>query len=108
MNGMSGMRIRVKTEELNSIAGEVESQIQAMRQQFEEAGNIIGRCSSYWEGEGQEAYLQAYRSKCEAIESALKNFSNNVINLQTIAGNYSAVEAAVTDLANKLSSDVIV
>lgn len=108
MGDTAGMRLKVKTEVLLTIAGEVEGQISAMRQQFDEINSIVNRSASYWEGEGQVSYVQKYRSKCDSIETALRRFSENVTDLRTIAGVYTATEAAAVETANTLSSDVIV
>ncbi len=108
MSDISGMRIRVTTQELIVTSGEVETQVSNMRRIFDEVNNIVNRSASYWEAQGQTAYIKAYRSKCDAVETALKNFSSNVTNLRTIAGIYEKVESAAAEEANALSSDVIV
>ena len=108
MAGMSGMRIKVKPEQLIAISGEVEAQVKQMRQRMNAVNEIVNRSHSYWEGEGQTAYLQAYRSKVVDIEQALRNFSGHVTNLRTIAGVYETTEAEATEAVNTLSADVIV
>lgn len=108
MSGTSGMRLKVKTEELLTIAGEVEDQINSMRQKFTQIDGIIGRSSSYWEGDGQIAYVQAYQKRRDDIDQALRDFSSDVTNLRTIAGVYEETEVAATEAANELSEDVIV
>lgn len=108
MGETSGMVLKVKTEELVSVSNEVESQISAMRQRFDQVAEIVNRSSSYWEGEGQIAYVQEHRSRCDAIETALRRFSENITDLRMIAGVYTAVEAQAVELANVLSGDVIV
>jgi WXG100 family type VII secretion target len=108
MNETAGMRIRVKTEELAAIADEVENQISSMRRQLDVVGNIVNKSTGYWEGEGQNAYMERYRSKSDEVENALKRFSDDVVNLRTIAGIYVTTEEAATEAANSLSSDVIV
>lgn len=108
MSGMSGMRLKVNTEQLKSISSEVEGYIKDMRRSYNEVENIVNRSNSYWEGEGQTSYLQAYRRKYESVEEALSRFSDNVTNLRTIAGVYETTEADAVDTTDELLSDVIV
>lgn len=108
MSGETGMRLRVNPEELVIIADEVEGQIGEMRKLMNAVDELVNRSSAYWEGEGQSAYLRAYHSKQDAAEQALQYFSENVVNLRTIAGIYQATEATATEAANSLAADVIV
>lgn len=104
----SGMRLKVKPEELLTVSAEVEEQVRTLRQQFARADGIVKRSSHYWEGQGQMAYVRSYQTKYDRIENALRLFSGNVNSLRTIAGVYSQTEAQVTEMANSLSEDVIV
>lgn len=108
MSGTAGIKVKVKTEELVEISGEVEDQITAMRRQLDQIGTIIRKSGAYWEGEGQNAYQQAYRAKQDEIETALRRFAENVTDLRTIAGVYASAEASAVELTECLSSDVIV
>ncbi|MCD8103793.1 MAG: WXG100 family type VII secretion target [Lachnospiraceae bacterium] len=108
MAASSGMYLRVNSETLLTASSEVESQVDSMRKQFDQVNEIVNRSSGYWEGEGQEAYLKAYRSKYEGIEEALNRFSSHVVNLQTMAGVYKAAEAEAVEETESLLSDVIV
>jgi uncharacterized protein YukE len=102
------MYLKVKPERLMEVSNEVSQQIRDMQTKLEEIGEIVGRSNSYWEADGQTAYLSVYQSKKGSIEEALHRFKNNVTNLQIIAGVYKETETTVTDLANSLAADVIV
>ncbi len=108
MSTSSGMYLRVNPQKLITVSEEVERQTNTMKKKFDEVNEIINRSSAYWEGEGQEAYLNAYRSKYEKIEDALNRFSSHVVNLQTIAGVYKVAETAIVEETDYLLSDVIV
>ncbi len=108
MSDASGMRLKVKTEELVMAASEVQTQINSMRRQFDRAGNIVKKSSGYWEGDGQAAYLRAYEEKYDSVENALRYFESHVRNLQTMAGVYEAAETAASEEVEKLQEDVIV
>ena len=45
------MRIKVKTEELVSIAGEAETQMKKVQEKFQAADELVKRSSVYWEAE---------------------------------------------------------
>lgn len=108
MSDASGMRLKVKTEELVTAASEVQTRIDAMRRLFDTAGDIVRKSSSYWEGSGQTAYLRAYQTKYDSVENALRFFESHVRNLQTMAGVYEAAEAAASAAVETLQEDVIV
>ena len=101
------MKIKVKTEELVSIAGEAESQMKKVQEKFQAADNLV-RCSGvYWEADGQTASEQAYTRTSGDIENALKNLMEYAEKLRKIAGVYAAAEAAATETAATLADDVI-
>lgn len=101
------MRIKVKTEELVSIAGEAETQMKKVQEKFQAADELVKRSSVYWEAEGQTAYVQAYTRKSGDIERAMKNLVEYADKLRKIAGVYAVTEAAATEMAGTLSEDVI-
>lgn len=108
MSESSGIRIKVKTEELQLVANEVEEQIKRLKQKLETVDDVVKRSSAYWEGEGQSAYIQTYHKKSESVENTLKAFSDHIANLRIMAGVYEAAEESAVETVNALSSDVIV
>lgn len=108
MSQTSGIKIKVKPEELENIASEAENSINILRNQFAQAEQIITRSSSYWEAEGHTAYLQSYRSKNANMEYYLQKFSDHITDLKTIAGIYKDTEAKAVEISQSLESDVII
>jgi uncharacterized protein YukE len=104
----SGIYLKVKTERLMEVSNEVSQQIRDMQTRLDQIGEIVGRSNSYWEADGQTAYISSYQSEKESIEEALQRFRDNVTNLQTIAGVYAETERAAVELTETLSSDVII
>ena len=105
---MSDITIKVKTEKLVSTAGEVEIRIQRVEQAFRNIEQTIEASRSYWQGEGASAHMKAYRKKVEVIQTALKRFRENVIDLQSIAGVYEKNETEVLANNQSLKVDMII
>lgn len=101
------MKIKVKTEELISISGEAESQMKKIQEKFRAADDLVKRSGTYWEADGQKAYVQAYTRRSGDIENAMKNLVEYADRLRKIAGVYAATEAAAVEAAGTLSEDVI-
>ncbi len=105
---MADMILKVKTEQLMTAASEVDRQVNKLRKHFQQIDTIVKRSSSYWEGNGQQAYYRVYQHKYSNIESALQHISQNADSLRTIAGVYTATEAEITEEIGILSDDVII
>ena len=101
------MKIRVKTEQLVRASDEASKWIAAVSRDFDDIRKIVQNSSSYWEGDGQEAYERSYMGRLENIESALKAFQGNVSALLQIAGIYEAAEEQNVDHSEALPTDVI-
>lgn len=108
MSGSEGMMLRVKTEKLVEVAGQVEGEISALRTRFESISDIVNGSASYWEAQGQTAYVQKYREKSGTVEEALQRFQSNVDSLKIIANVYSATEKTIEADVQGLSSDIII
>lgn len=105
---MSDISIKVKTEKLVSVAGDVEARIRQVEQAFRNIEQTIEASRTYWQGEGASAHLKAYRKKEEIVQTALKRFRENVTDLQSIAGIYEKSEADVLANNQSLNVDMIV
>lgn len=108
MAGQTTMTIRVKTEQLVSIANNVETKIQRLEQVFSDIDQTVSTSRQYWEGDGASAFLTAYQSKQDAVQTAFRRFRENVQDLQEIAGVYSQAEqAAVQENAALTTADIV-
>ena len=105
MSQTSGIKLKVKPEELEIIASEAENHIQNLRNELAKAEHVVTRSTSYWEAEGNTAYLQSYRSN---MGHYLQKFSDHITDLRTIAGIYKEAESKAVEISQSLESDVIV
>lgn len=105
---MSAMTIKVTTEALRSASTDADEKIRAVQRAFDEIGQVVSSSRTYWEGEGQNAYLSTYRRKKEHIDTALARFHENVTDLQQMAGIYEEAENQSKEQTQSLSADVIV
>ena len=108
MSQTSGMRLKVTPEELDNIAAEAEAYIQTLKTQFSQADKIVKGSTSYWEADGQSAYVLTYHSKSANTDQSLKKFYDHITNLRTIAGVYKTTEAQAVEAIQSLDSDVII
>ena len=108
MSQTSGIKLEVKPEELEIIASEAENHIQNLKNELAKAEQVVTRSTSYWEAEGNTAYLQSYRSKSTNMGHYLQKFSDHITDLRTIAGIYKEAESKAVEISQSLESDVIV
>lgn len=102
------MRIRVKPEEVAAISQETLNTIDNLKSKFDRISEIVNRSGSYWEAEGQTAYIRSYHADCDMVESTLTKFQTHVQNLQIVAGVYKAAEREAVQAAESLECDVII
>lgn len=105
---MSDIQIKVTPEMLVSLSMDVTQKIAKVKSAFGELESIIQGSSSYWEGDGQSAYVQAYQLRKENYENIFQSFQEYVVNLQQIAGVYQQVETFAEELSMDLEGDVII
>lgn len=108
MAKQSGIRIKVKTEVLVASALQTEKNISKLSQSFQIIEKAVKSSSSFWEGEGAAAFIEAYNKRTENINTAIRRFTEDVNDLQTIAGIYKQTEKEAKETAKSLSSDVII
>lgn len=108
MAGQNEIVIRVKTEQLVSVAGSVESKIQRLERVFSDIERQVNATRQYWEGDGAVAFQAAYRGKQETIRTAFRRFRENVEDLHEIAGVYrQAEQEAVKKNAALSTADIV-
>ena len=105
--GLTGT-IKVNTEQLQSVASEVDVSIRNLEQTFREIGEIIDRSKNYWEGEGNNRHISTYHSYVDNTAAIFRRFRENVTDLQIIAGNYVLAENTAKEVSGVLETDIIV
>ena len=101
------IEIKVSTDRLKEVAGDVNTQIDRAGNAFSAIEQTVKAASSYWEGEGHNAQFNAYFRRLEQIQVALRRFRENVTDLEKIAGIYEATEAEATELTSSLPNNII-
>ncbi|MCC8151646.1 MAG: WXG100 family type VII secretion target [Lachnospiraceae bacterium] len=100
--------LTVTPEVMLQKANSVQKYIRLMRQDFSNLENTVNKTQSYWIGEAGDAHREFYQSKKEEIETIFARLTEDVTDLQTMAGVYSQTEKEVTELAQDLPADVII
>ena len=107
MANEGNITVRVETDRLISVSGEVEQKIKQLEQAFSDMEQKISASQGFWEGDGASAFMTQYRSRKDIIDTALLRFRENVTDLQQIAGVYVQVEQSALETANALPGDCI-
>lgn len=101
------MTIRVKTDELDATANDVEDKIKLLEQAFSDMEQVIRASYTYWEGDGNISYIESYKRKEETAATIFRRFRENVTDLRTIAGIYEENESNETEKNERLSANLI-
>lgn len=103
-----GITLKVNTDQLLSNANNVEEKIRKMERVFSDMEQKINAVRDFWEGDGASACMAAYGEKKEVVDTALRRFHENVMNLREIAGVYEQTEREAVENSATLSPDCIV
>ena len=104
----SKIYIKVKTEELEKTAGEVERTIKKLEDSFQKTEKVVKSVSSFWEGDGATEFINAFTGRSSVIQTSIRRLKENVIDLEQMAGVYKQAEKEAKEIARSLSSDVII
>ena len=99
--------IKVDTDQLLSAADDVEKRIRQLEKSFADMEEKISSTLNFWEGEGASSFIAAYRGKREMVNTALRRFRENAVDLRVIAGVYTQSERDATENVAVLPSDCI-
>ena len=108
MSDGSDFIIKTDTQQLVSIANEVDTKINRLEDALKEIDQQVKNSKRYWEGDGNSAHVQTYQTKMDTISQALKRFRENADHLRTIAGTYNQAEDRAKQSASSLRVDQIV
>ncbi len=100
--------IKVAPEQLRTTAGEFNSQGQQVSTITGEMMNLVTGLTAVWEGEAAQTYITKFRGLEDDIQKMCRMITEHVNDLNDMAERYSTAEIQANDLANNLSSDVIV
>ena len=101
--------LRVSPEKLQATASSFESTgatIQNLTQQM--TSIATGLSGQIWSGEAATAYVNKFNGLQDDMDRIYKMVKEHAADLQTVAQEFTSTESANAELANSLSSDVIV
>lgn len=107
-NSIGSYTLRVDPSVLQSQAQELGKYVSTMRRLFESVASSVNGLANYWEGEASDEYRKRYERLKPEIEEMLNRLGEHSTDLNSIAAVYTGVESSNEDIAQDLSSDVIV
>ncbi len=103
-----GFVLKVDPVDLQAAADALARKINLMKNQFQSMISKVDSTAHYWEGDAANKYRAEFKGESPEFDEAFARMSEHVTDLYNIAGVYTGVEKAATELASDLSSDVIV
>lgn len=104
---MDGL-LRVTPEQLITTSNEFANKASTVGSLTTEMMNLITGLSSGWEGEGATAYITKFKGLDDDIQKLTRMIQEHSSDLNEMAEAYKKAEGQVVELAQSLSSDVIV
>lgn len=100
-------QIIVSTTELKAQANTVRARLSKMRQSFEDLKSLMSGTQAYWIGEAGDAHRQMYTGKLDKIEEVLRRYTEQVKDLEIMAGVYEEAEAQALSAADSLPASML-
>lgn len=104
---MEGL-LRVTPEQLVTASNEFSNKAGTVGNLTTEMMNLVTGLSSAWEGEGSAAYITRFKGLEDDIQKMIRMIQEHSNDLNEMATAYKTAESQVVELAQSLSSDVIV
>lgn len=102
-----GFKIKVNPQDLYNESDALKHQIDGLNRLLEQMYSKVEATSHYWQGDASQKYRNDFKQFRGETDQAIRRLSEHVGDLNTIAGTYEGVEKSNQDIANQLSSDVI-
>lgn len=99
--------LKVSTEQMNTAASTIESELSNVRKSFDEIDGIMRRMTTYWEGEGATRYSLSYNNFKDEELVIMARISEQIRDLRDMSGVYSTAEKDATQIGTSLPNDVI-
>ena len=100
--------IKVNPDILNSTASEIGGQATSLQNLTGQMMNLVTGLSSAWQGEASTAYIGKFQGLQDDMDKMFKMIQEHSTDLQEMAAAYISAEQANAEVAQSLSSDVIV
>ena len=86
------INLKVTPAEVISVSGEIESLINALRQNLDEADRAVRSCMGFWEGDASRRHQEDYAAFKERAEDAMNRIKEQPGKLLRMAGIYTDAE----------------
>lgn len=100
--------LTVNPDMLRTKAAIVQGKIKEMRVSFEALENTIRKTQNYWIGEAGDAHRDFFYNHREEIEEIFKRLTEDVADLNQMAGVYTEADNEAKEMAEELPADVII
>ncbi len=104
---MAGFVLRVTPETLERKAGEISTEIEAVKTAFDKIDEEVRGSKQYWEGDASDAHIKYYNSIKDELYKTVSRLKENPKKLLTMAGIYKEGENENKATAQILSADII-
>lgn len=100
--------IKVNPETLNSTASEFGTQASSLQNLTGQMMNLVNGLTSAWQGEASTAYISKFQGLQDDMDKMFRMIQEHSTDLQEMATTYINAESQSAEVAQSLSSDVIV
>ena len=100
---MADLILKVTPEEVNTKAGQIESQKQLMETYMADMQSKVNDLQSAWDSPSGKAYYAKYTSLSQSIKASLNELATHVTNLKDAAAKYEQVNTETNTLVENLS-----
>lgn len=104
---MASIVLKVAPDDLKKKSGEITKEISNIESDFQKIDQLITGTKRYWEGDASNQHIKSYTKMKDDIKTIIKRLKEHPVDLQKMAGVYEQTEAAVSQLASALPTDVL-
>ena len=105
---MSGIIIKVTTEELQAKADIVKTKVDEMKADIDEAERLLNNTASYWLGSAGDKKRKDFQKKKQQADEVVRRLSEYPRDLLEMAGIYVAAERENASKPASLPTDFII
>lgn len=100
-------KIKVTPEVLREKSHILNVKIQRIRQAFNLLERDVNGTNSYWKGEANDVYREAYTEFRDEVDEIIRRLSEHVRDLNEMAGNYQQAEDDIKNMIEDLPNNII-
>lgn len=104
---MASMVLKVSPDELKKKSGEISKEIGSIEADFEKIDQLVTGTKRYWEGDASNQHIKSYTKMKDDIKNIIKRLKEHPVDLEKMAGVYEQTEAAASQAASALPTDIL-